>query len=1204
MAIDQVNYQAQNNLTHKPVQVQCGQINLHHASVSTTELNCRNYDVELVLEPHIFRERVVGLGRRGKTVHSFPKSPRALVRVNNDLNAWPVHEFTDRDVATVGLWLGTRIHYLAAVYMDIEESVEVETLVRLIERCETSAIPLIIGCDANSHNTLWGCPDNNRRGNQLEDFISANSLIVKNRGDTPTFVTDRAQSIIDLTLTNRHLDLEVAGWMVDRTPSFSDHRYILFRVETYVAEAEMFRNLKRCDWDLFKSSLLVSDLPKVEGSRESIDECANAFNDLIQGAIEGACPKKRAIGVRPVAWWTPELAAARSKTRRLHACSTRPRSSYDTVLRYREAARVYKVLVRNAKRSSWRDMVTSTTATSNVASLLKALQGKPSSNIGYLCKPDGDFTQSPTETVDLLMSTHFPGCMEGSHDLSEPEAPDTCEEYFTPDKVREAIQTFGPNKAAGPDGLKPCILQALTEDAVGYLTDIFTKSLAAGYVPAAWREMKVVFIPKPGKATYDTAKAFRPITLSNFVLKTMERVLQWKLTELIGPMVAQHAYTKGRSTESALTEVVDQIESAVHRGKYALCVSLDCTGAFDYVRFSSAKRALLRAGAPEAISNWYDYLLRNRHVTTTQKGVTKLVTPTRGSPQGGVLSPLVWNVIIDEILREITGGAVGITGYADDLFLLIIGIDPMSMVDLMQRALDQVLDWGDRNGLSFNPTKTVCMVFTLKTTEVTWKPLMVQGQELAYSQELTYLGLTFDSKLTWSRHVEKKTAKCRNLLSYARQLVGMKWGLTPGRIAWVYAAIVRPTLMYGALVWRPNLTKSCLNSIKRVQRLAMLNMAPTLRSTPTTGMEATLGLLPLDLFLEAEATMARLRTRATCNLTWDGLGQIKRRPHRRYYDEVLSGIEATGLPQDQPLKERVWDLRTDPIAAGMCIYTDGSREENRTGAGFCITRGDKVIAEECIYIGAEATVFQAEVVAINLSMRYILAHGEELETESFTLHSDSQAALGAIKSRWITSSLVKETVELIVQVQKDYTVSLNWIKGHADHTGNEHADYLAKLGNNLGNLGPLPHLPLSRTYVKGEVRRWHVKQWQARWEATAPPHSKLMLERVEIRKDLTGKLARSELAKLVQYTTGHCLFNRHLSHWRGMSGICRLCSKGLESPHHLLVECKELRHEQDHFVGQVRNTCKVYELHLLAFFTHPRVTDLLNDADEDLGGAA
>ena len=114
------------------------------------------------------------------------------------------------------------------------------------------------------------------------------------------------------------------------------------------------------------------------------------------------------------------------------------------------------------------------------------------------------------------------------------------------------------------------------------------------------------------------------------------------------------------------------------------------------------------------IRGWYSYLLAHRSVKADLQGISSKIRPTRGSPQGGVLSPLVWNLIIDELLTELHGLPVRAVGYADDLLLLITGIDAGSMRDLMQDALDRVTRWGQTNGLSFNPLKTQCVLFTQK----------------------------------------------------------------------------------------------------------------------------------------------------------------------------------------------------------------------------------------------------------------------------------------------------------------------------------------------------------------------------------------------------------------------------------------------------------------------------------------------------------
>jgi hypothetical protein len=75
------------------------------------------------------------------------------------------------------------------------------------------------------------------------------------------------------------------------------------------------------------------------------------------------------------------------------------------------------------------------------------------------------------------------------------------------------------------DGIFPALLQEGREILIPYLIRIFHACLATGYVPAMWRQVKVVFIPKPGRNSYCGPKDFRPISLTSFLLKTLERLV-------------------------------------------------------------------------------------------------------------------------------------------------------------------------------------------------------------------------------------------------------------------------------------------------------------------------------------------------------------------------------------------------------------------------------------------------------------------------------------------------------------------------------------------------------------------------------------------------------------------------------------------------------------------------------------------------------
>ena len=192
----------------------------------------------------------------------------------------------------------------------------------------------------------------------------------------------------------------------------------------------------------------------------------------------------------------------------------------------------------------------------------------------------------------------------------------SCPLHYLHCRLPNALKSFGDYKSPGPDEIPPIALKYLDPNYVTVLTYLYKLSVASGRVPRAWKKMKVVFIPKAGKSDYAIAKAYRPITLSNFILKGLERLIQWFITEhvITKPLFSQHAYTKGRSCDTALSNFINDVEKAVYHGQYLLAVSLDCSGAFDCIKFNSAEKAMRDKNVPENIIRWYDNLLKGRIV--------------------------------------------------------------------------------------------------------------------------------------------------------------------------------------------------------------------------------------------------------------------------------------------------------------------------------------------------------------------------------------------------------------------------------------------------------------------------------------------------------------------------------------------------------------------------------------------------------------
>ena len=62
-------------------------------------------------------------------------------------------------------------------------------------------------------------------------------------------------------------------------------------------------------------------------------------------------------------------------------------------------------------------------------------------------------------------------------------------------------------------------------------------------------------------------------------------------------------------------------------------------------------------------------------------------TATRGTPQGGVISPLLWILTVDEILKDMRTNGVKIEAYADDVVIIVTGKFLNTLSELLESAL-------------------------------------------------------------------------------------------------------------------------------------------------------------------------------------------------------------------------------------------------------------------------------------------------------------------------------------------------------------------------------------------------------------------------------------------------------------------------------------------------------------------------------------
>ncbi|KAL6418153.1 hypothetical protein ACFW04_012305 [Cataglyphis niger] len=333
--------------------------------------------------------------------------------------------------------------------------------------------------------------------------------------------------------------------------------------------------------------------------------------------------------------------------------------------------------------------------------------------------------QGPAESCQLpkqRIQAYFEGLYSGGELLdtpdveverTQPPAEGEGFEYlldpFTELEVDRRLRRMT-NSAPGPDGITYRDLRG-ADPGVRLLTAFFNACLRYETVPASWKTSNTVLVYKKGDR--GDIENWRPLALGDttpklFAALVADRLTDWTVNNnILSP--AQKGFLRDEGCFEHNFVLQEILTEARRTRREAVVAWLDLSNAFGSVPHAVIRRALVRSGVPGGIVNiWQSMYDGCTTRVRAADGLTAPIPVRSGVRQGCPLSPIIFDLAIDSVLRAVTdvdagydllGSRVSILAYADDIAL--VADTPGGM----QRLLAAAEEGASSVGLRFNPAK-------------------------------------------------------------------------------------------------------------------------------------------------------------------------------------------------------------------------------------------------------------------------------------------------------------------------------------------------------------------------------------------------------------------------------------------------------------------------------------------------------------------
>ena len=705
--------------------------------------------------------------------------------------------------------------------------------------------PFMLIGDFNCHSTDWYCSDNNTNGNKFSDLILEFNLNVLNNSK-PTRLNNnpKKKSIIDLFIISNDLSDKFNYFKVYNDNLTSDHRPICssFNLETSITQKnKRIIHVKRINWLQYQielNNLIMNETSHQTNNNFNLQTEYLQFINIIEKATKNSTKTlTRKLNAKTLPKYIVDLIKIRKQLNNRYY----KKKKRDTNIK-QEINRLTS-LIRNElnaiRESIWLNFCKSLDKTNKNSSTywrkikeIGSLETKESRNnnkkiptLNYENKTYSNneqkanlfgeilsniFQEDPNNNFDQEHKTKIEKHLAqlGQHIFATRIDDQKYDNDFSLNELEECLKRLNKKAAPGPDKVNNKQLVNLSILGKYKLLEIINFSWRNSIVIQEWKLAQISMIEK--KDDLHNPMNYRPISLTNCIVKLIERLIQNRLVQFLDANNVISDYQSGfranRQTQDNLIYFAQKVYEAFDSDEKVCGIVFDIQKAFDKVWHAGLIYKLAKINTPTKIGNWIKEFLNNRKFQVKVEGIiSKQYDISTSVPQGAILSPVLFAIYINDIIQinQYPNDKIKSLLFADDLFSFNRNKNINYLNSQMKRYLNDLELWLKKWRLAIAANKCSFTIYAKRITKELKNGkfmLSIDNKTIPINHSPKYLGVILDRNFNLVEHTNSIRSKCLKKLNIIKCLSYKQWTMKIENQIQVYKTLIRSCLEYASTI--------------------------------------------------------------------------------------------------------------------------------------------------------------------------------------------------------------------------------------------------------------------------------------------------------------------------------------------------------------------------------------------------------------------